>query len=107
MTIHYGTKKEAHKKLYSRVLAKNTLEGLERSTLRMFEELNYFRDQIEDEIESNYYNWLIDSTLANIRTREEVERVVDKMADEVPASLQDAHYYSIDKEERRKQKIVN
>jgi hypothetical protein len=38
-TLYYKNKKETHKKLYSRVLAKNALEGIEEMTLQIMQDL--------------------------------------------------------------------
>lgn len=38
--LHYDNKRDAHKKLYSRVLAKNLLEGIESATMQLYTDLS-------------------------------------------------------------------
>jgi hypothetical protein len=38
--LHYDNKRETHKKLYSRVLAKNFLSGIEDSTMKLFSDIS-------------------------------------------------------------------
>lgn len=38
--LHYSNKRETHKKLYSRVLAKNVLSGIEDITMKMFSDIS-------------------------------------------------------------------
>lgn len=38
--LHYDNKREAHRKLYSRVLSKSLLEGIEDTTMRLYTDLS-------------------------------------------------------------------
>lgn len=109
--LHYENKKQAHKKLYSRVLAKSLLEGIEAQALQTLGDLSrpvspdYFKDAVEEAVPTTFYDWLVANTTENCLKHRRVEQALGRVANVVPADWRELHEHALGLEQRRLQKI--
>lgn len=105
--LFYENKRDAHKKLYSRVLSKNFLSGIEESTMKFFTETSkqelqdYFRDEVKEEVEGSFYDWLIDNTCQQIDHEQRIRKAANRIVERVPFDLRLLHRHYLNKEEQR------
>lgn len=66
---------------------------------------DYFRDEVKEEVEGQFYDWLIDSTCSNIERSDRITTAANNIIERVPFDLKHLHKLYLDKENDRLAKI--